>query len=79
MSMSTDPDLQLTRKTITRGVVNVEVHESDLRTDAQKIQWADKPNCEANVAGIKVPWKVWLGRLVGAGNFDEMVILSKKR
>ena len=74
-----DPDLQSTRKTIARGVLNVEVYERDLLTEAQQTQYAGLPNYEANVAGVRVPWKVWLGSLVGAYGFGEMVVLSRKR
>jgi len=31
------------------------------------------------VAGVTVPYKVFLGKLVGSKDFDDLVILSAKR
>lgn len=73
------PELQSTRKAIARGTMHVEVYERDLLTEAQQTEFGSKPNYEANVAGVRLPWKVWLGSLVGADKFGELVILSKKR
>jgi hypothetical protein len=74
-----DTDLQCTTKPISRGALNVDIYERDLLTDAQKAQFADLPNYESNVAGVSVPFKVFLGKLVGSNDFDNLVILSAKR
>ncbi|KAM0720420.1 hypothetical protein Q7P37_004556 [Cladosporium fusiforme] len=71
--------LQRSSKPIARGSLNVDIYERDLLTDVQKPQWAGMPNYESNVAGISVPWKVFLGKLVGSKEFDDLVILSAKR
>ena len=75
----TDPELQRTSKPIPRGVLNVEVYECDLLTEAQKPQFAAMPNYQTNVAGVTVPLKVFLGKLLGSKEFEELVILSAKR
>lgn len=72
-------NLQRTSKPIARGSLSVEIYECDLMTESQKPQWAGMPNYESNVAGVTVPWKVALGRLVGSKDFDDLVILSAKR
>jgi hypothetical protein len=74
-----DTDLQCTTKPISRGALNVDIYERDLLTDAQKAQFAGLPNYESNVAGVSVPFKVFLGKLVGSNDFDNLVILSAKR
>jgi len=74
-----DPDLQRTSKPIPRGALNVEIYERDLLTEAQKLQFAAMPNQQTNVAGVTVPLKVFLGKLVGSKEFDDLVILSAKR
>jgi len=74
-----DPDLQRTSKPIPRGVLGVEIYERDLLTDAQKPQFAAMPNYQANVAGVTIPIKVLLGKLMGSKELDYLVILSAKR
>lgn len=76
---ATDTALQRSTKPISKGSLNVDIYERDLLTEAQKPQWAGMPNYESNVAGVSVPWKVWLGKLVGSKEFDDLVILSAKR
>jgi hypothetical protein len=75
----TDPNLQRTSKPIPRGALSVEIYERDLLTEAQKPQFAAMPNYETNVAGVTVPLKVFLGKLLGSKEFEELVILSAKR
>lgn len=72
-------NLQRTSKPLARGSLSVEIYERDLMTESQKSQWAGMPNYESNVAGVTVPWKVVLGKLVGSKDFDDLVILSAKR
>jgi len=48
-------------------------------TEVQKPQFAGMPNYVSNVAGVTVPFKVFLGKLVGSKDFDDLVILSAKR
>ena len=55
------------------------IYERDLLTEAQKPQFAAMPNYETNVAGVTVPLKVFLGKLLGSKEFEELVILSAKR
>lgn len=74
-----DSELQRSSKPITRGALHVDVHECDLLTGAQKPRWAGMPNYEGNVAGVNVPLRVFLGKLVGSKDFDDLVILSAKR
>jgi len=47
--------------------------------EVQKPQFAGMPNYVSNVAGVTVPFKVFLGKLVGSKEFDDLVILSAKR
>lgn len=75
----TDPTLQRTSTPIPRGALSVEIYERDLLTEAQKPQFASMPNYQTNVAGVTVPLKVFLGKLLGSKEFEELVILSAKR
>nr|OQO31344.1 hypothetical protein B0A51_02118 [Rachicladosporium sp. CCFEE 5018] len=72
-------DLQVTRKTIPRGALNMDILEVDLQTSAQRDMFGTMPNQETNVAGIKVPIRIWLGSVAGSAGFKEMIIISKKR
>jgi hypothetical protein len=71
--------LQRSSKPITRGSLNLEIYERDLLTDVQKPQFASMPNYTTNVAGVTVPFKVFLGKLVGSKEFSDLVILNAKR
>jgi hypothetical protein len=71
--------LQRSSKPITRGSLNLEIYERDLLTEVQKSQFAGMPNYTTNVAGVTVPFKVFLGKLVGSKDFNDLVILSAKR
>lgn len=79
LTVATDDSLQRSTKPITKGSLHVDIYECDLLTEAQKPQWAGLPNYESNVAGVTVPWKVFLGKLVGSKEFGNLVILSAKR
>jgi hypothetical protein len=78
-TLSTDPNLQRASTPIRRGALSIEIYERDLLTEAQKPQFAAMPNCQTNVAGVTVPLKVFLGKLLGSKEFEELVILSAKR
>jgi hypothetical protein len=78
-SFIADPNLQRTSKPIPRGALSIDVYERDLLTEAQKPQFAAMPNYETNVAGVTVPLKIFLGKLLGSKEFEELVILSAKR
>ncbi|GAB7322217.1 hypothetical protein MBLNU13_g03218t1 [Cladosporium sp. NU13] len=73
------PDLQRSSKPIAKGSFNLEIYERDLLTEVQKPQFAGMPNYTSNVAGMKVPFKVFFGKLIGSKDFDDLVILSTKR
>jgi hypothetical protein len=64
-----DSTLQRTSTPIPRGALSVEIYQRDLLTEAQKLQFADMPNYETNVAGVTVPLKV---RGVGDLEREEM-------
>ena len=74
-----DPELQRSSKPIAKGTLNIEIYERDLLTEVQKPQFAGMPNYTSNVAGVTVPFKVFLGKLIGSKDFDDLVILSTKR
>ena len=74
-----DPELQRSSKPLTKGSLNIEIYERDLLTEVQKPQFAGMPNYTSNVAGVTLPFKVFLGKLVGSKDFDDLVILSAKR
>jgi hypothetical protein len=76
---STDPELQRSSKPISRGSLTLEIYERDLLTEVQKPQFAGLPNYTTNVAGVTVPLKVFLGKLVGSKEFGDLAILSAKR
>ncbi|KAM0709618.1 hypothetical protein Q7P35_003658 [Cladosporium inversicolor] len=77
--LQTHPELQRSSKPIAKDSLNIEIYERDLLTEVQKLQFADMPNYTSNVAGVTVPFKVFLGKLVGSKDFDDLVILSAKR
>lgn len=74
-----DANLQRTSKPIPRGALSIDIYERDLLTEAQKPQFAAMPNYGTNVAGVTVPLKVFLGKLLRSKDFEELVILSAKR
>ncbi|KAK5171050.1 uncharacterized protein LTR77_004194 [Saxophila tyrrhenica] len=53
----------------------VTVRENDLRTPEQQAAWSSKPNSEANVASVTIPF---MTRLAGklTGRYTDLVILS---
>ena len=53
----------------------VDIHQHDLLSASQRAAATQYPNGEANVAGVKVPLNVWLGRAF-TGAYSELVILS---
>lgn len=74
--------MQSTTKSITRGTKHVDIYQHDLWTPAQKTEFAEKPNYDANIAGVTMPFSLRLGvlgRLIGSEDFDELIILSDKR
>jgi hypothetical protein len=71
--------LQRSSKPIDKGSLNLDIYERDLMTEVQKPQFAGMANYVSNVAGVTVPLKVFLGKLVGSKEFDDLVILSAKR
>lgn len=58
-----------------KGKSSVTVTENDLRTAEQQQVWSSKPNSEANVASVQIPF---VTRMTGklSGKYQELTILS---
>jgi hypothetical protein len=52
----------MSRKAIPRGALAVDVYHKDLLTAAQAEAQGPKMNDEQNVAGVRLPLSVWVGR-----------------
>ncbi|KAK3674066.1 hypothetical protein LTR78_005913 [Recurvomyces mirabilis] len=71
------PEIQMSSKSIARGVMTVDVHQRDLLTNEQSEGIGSYPNRDVNLAGVKLPVTVVLSSVL-SGNHKKMIILSKK-
>ena len=70
--------MQLSRKAIPRNDMYVNIHPQDLQAQstAHTID-SQRPNSEASVAGLTLPFTIWLGKVL-VGTPSELVILSTR-
>ncbi|KAF2859974.1 hypothetical protein K470DRAFT_202459, partial [Piedraia hortae CBS 480.64] len=70
-----DEQLRCLRKPIPRGAFFVTVYQYDLWLPDERIAYVTKPNYNVNLAGIRIPWWVYIRRML-SGRPKDLYILS---
>lgn len=72
------PVYRCSRIPIPRGASRVDVLQRDLFNEPEKSQYAKYPNQSDSIASVRLPSRVYWGRLL-FGEFEELYILSPDR
>ncbi|KAF2862645.1 hypothetical protein K470DRAFT_262538 [Piedraia hortae CBS 480.64] len=70
-----DRQLRCSIKPIPRGAFFMDVYQYDLWLPEERIAYVRKPNYNTNLAGVRIPWSVYIRRLF-SGKSKDLYILS---